>query len=63
MVTHASTSSSNPVIWREVMAYLTAYFSRSPFEQQVFKPGVTFYKQTDVYKVIAHIHINLLGGI
>ena len=51
MVTHASTSSVNPVIWDEVMQYLMAYWYRSPYESRVFNPNISFYGNSKVYKV------------
>ena len=51
LVTHASTSSVNPVVWREVMSYLLAYWYRSPYQSRVFNPSFRFYANTNVYKV------------
>ena len=51
MITHASTSSINPVVWREVMQYLMAYWHRSPYESRVFNPSIGFYGNKAVYKV------------
>ena len=54
LVTHASTSSINPVVWREVMSYLMAYWYRSPYQSRVFNPSFRFYANTNVYKVSSH---------
>jgi hypothetical protein len=51
LVTHASTSSINPVVWREVMSYLLAYWYRSPYQSRVFNPSFRFYANTNLYKV------------
>lgn len=43
-VSHACTSSINPIIWKEVMEYLMAYFKRSPYETRVANPKIRMIK-------------------
>lgn len=49
MVSHASTSSVNPVVWREVIQYLMNYWKRSPYETRVFNPSVGFIENKKLY--------------
>ena len=55
LVTHASTSSINPVVWREVVQYLVSYHHRSPYQSRVFNPKVSFYQNQKLYKVTSCI--------
>ena len=63
LVTHASTSSINPVVWREVMSYLMAYWYRSPYQSRVFNPSFRFYANTNIYKVPSHALIALIDSL
>ena len=59
MINHASTSSINPVIWREVMSYLHAYWQRSPYESRVFNPNFSFISNQKIYKTVFTIQRKL----
>ena len=56
MITHASSSEVNPVIWKDVVKYLMSYFKRSPLESQVFIPSLVLYKNKNLYKVTTTLH-------
>lgn len=49
MINHCSTSSVNPIIWKEVIEYLQAYLIRSPFETRVFDPSIQFISNKKLY--------------
>jgi hypothetical protein len=51
MITHACTSSVNPVIWSEVMEYLRLYWKRSPYESRVANPNIQMIKSPKLYNV------------
>jgi alcohol-forming fatty acyl-CoA reductase len=50
MITHCSTSSVNPVIWKEVVSYIQSYLYRSPYESRVFDPTITFIPNKKLYQ-------------
>lgn len=49
MINHCSTSSQNPIVWKEVLEYVKAYLQRSPFESRVFNPNVRFIGNKKLY--------------
>jgi hypothetical protein len=52
MINHCSTSSQNPVIWKEVLQYILAYLHRSPFETRAFNPSLVFIGNKKLYKTV-----------
>lgn len=59
MITHASTSSVNPTIWREVFEYLMVYWQRSPYESRTFDPSINLYSTNSVYRTAFNIQSKL----
>jgi len=50
-INHCATSSVNPVVWREVMEYLSAYWKRSPYESRIANPSIRMIKSSSLYDV------------
>jgi hypothetical protein len=49
-VTHASTSSSNPVNWKHYMESLVSYMNDFPYDQRAGKASFTFHKTDQSYQ-------------
>lgn len=50
VVTHCSTSETNPIVWRETLEHLTRAYKKSPFEQRVFNPSLQLFANKTLYK-------------
>jgi len=54
-VCQCGTSSTNPVIWKDVGNFFLSYVNRSPYGQALTSPSFNLYQNINAYKTVFYL--------